>query len=84
MLRWSHISHVLGVLLFCGFFSAPVCLWMLAGSPPKSCMSSLLWAPKEALEGTPAPTPVDCTGLPADAGGCDRGDGVGVVLLSPA
>lgn len=26
----------------------------------------------------------DCAGLPADAGGCDGGDGEGVVLLSPA
>lgn len=32
----------------------------------------------------PPPASADCAGLPADAGGCDGGGGVGVVLLSPA
>lgn len=57
---------------------------MLATSPPKSCLSSLLWTPKEALEGNPPLAFADCAGLPADAGGCDGGGGEGVVLLSPA
>lgn len=56
---------------------------MLAVSPPKSCLSWLLWTPKEALEGNP-PVFADCAGLPADAGGCNGGGGESFVLLSPA
>lgn len=48
-----HLTWAWCVSLFCGFFSALVCLWTLAVRSPKSCMSSLLWAPEEALEGTP-------------------------------
>lgn len=74
-----HLTWAWCVSLFCGFFSA----FVLAVSPPKSCVLLLLWSPKEALEGTP-PAPANCAALPAEAGGSNGGDGAGIVLLSPA
>lgn len=49
--------------------------------PLKYCILSLLLAPKEVLEGNP-PASADYAGLPAEAGGCDGGDGVGIALGS--